>query len=578
MVALALRDYQVDACAAVRAEWAGGIRRLIVQLPTGAGKTAMASTLVAERVAQGQRALWLAHRSELLDQATQALGLQCPPLTSIGRVMASADECEATVVVASVQTLWRPRRMARLLAAGSFGLVVTDEAHHYVSAANREMLGALGCWQEGGPDVLGLTATIDRLDDIDLGHVYETVAYRQTVADAIDGGWLRPPRIRQVATDVDLDRVSVVAGEWSTAELDDEIMRAGVPDALVAAYQQWAPDRRKVLAFTPRVRSAAAVAAAFRAAGIPAEHVHGGTPVDERAAILARHRTGETIVLANVLVCAEGYDDPAIDAILWARPTGSRALVQQAIGRGLRRYPGLVDCLILDVVGTSSHHRLVGPGEIWPPSMAEAAEELLHSLLADGRKRRTAEIVRLSEAQGIPRAALNLVWRQCRVVVELIGGEKWCHIPVGDDERTGDGTGVAPYVGPALLTASQVGGAVAAVDMMDLSRYAWISVMGRWILPGGIELRPTDEDHWSVWVDGVEHEGGIGLLLAMGVAEDHAVRLRRDILADRQAPWRAAPPTAKQAAILARAGQPIPPTKGEASDAISALFADGKRR
>src|SRR5688500_13079260 len=151
--------------------------------------------------------------------------------------------------------------------------------------------------------------------------------------------------------------VRVRQGDFVERDLETLLLEANTPVHVVAAFKTQAAER-KALLFTPTVAMAHAMAETFCAAGIPAEALDGRTPLFERRAILQRLRAGQTRVVANCAVLTEGFDEPSVDCIIMARPTRSRPLYQQMLGRGTRTYPGKSDCLVLDVVGVSSRHTL----------------------------------------------------------------------------------------------------------------------------------------------------------------------------------------------------------------------------
>ena len=170
------------------------------------------------------------------------------------------------------------------------------------------------------------------------------------------------------------------------------LLAANAPEQVLEAFQEHARDR-KALCFTPTVKTAYAIAEAFQEAGIAAEALDGTTPLDERRAILERLHTGETQVVCNCGVLTEGFDEPSIDCIIMARPTQSRVLYTQMLGRGTRTYPGKPDCLILDVVGVTTSHRLQTVATLFELASGAATEEqsLLEAIEAQERERSSGE-------------------------------------------------------------------------------------------------------------------------------------------------------------------------------------------
>ncbi len=356
---LTLRPYQREAIDAATAAWAEGIRRPAVVLATGLGKSFIFAQLASEYIERtGKRVLILAHRDELVSQAMEEVSGVDPHL-SVGRVRAADNDVKHEVVVASVQTLSRPRRLAQLLEHSSYGdardigLVITDECHHSVSPSYIRIYEAL-------PDAvhLGVTATLARGDGIGLGSVWDDVVYDRSIAWGIKKGYLSPVRGIAVRTpELDLSRVKKSGGDYQVNELGHALSDSGVLDAIPKAYLEHAANRPGV-AFLPTVETAEYTAEALRNAGITSAVISGATPREERARIFEDHRTGRVQVLSNCMVLTEGWNGPHTSCIVMARPTQSNPLYVQMVGRGTRTYPGKTDCLVLDIVGAGRDNKL----------------------------------------------------------------------------------------------------------------------------------------------------------------------------------------------------------------------------
>jgi len=346
---LPLRDYQRDAITAIERAWAAGVRRPAVVLPTGAGKTVVFSHLIAGRRArEGGRALVLAHRDELIEQAVDKLRAVAPHL-HIGVVKGTRNEVEADVVVATVQTLASATRRA---AVRDVDMIVIDEAHHATAATYRAILDHYGA------PAVGVTATMARTDGAALGEIWDKIVYRRDILDMIEAKHLLPARGKRIKVpDLDLDALKRNHGDYQDGELGDALSASLAPGLVAKAYVEHASDHSGVL-FAPTVASAYVFADALNEAGIITETVHGALPVAERRAILKRLRTGDTQVVSNCMVLTEGFDEPRISCGVICRPTTSAGLYTQMVGRVLRPYPGQTMALVLDVVGVSSRHRL----------------------------------------------------------------------------------------------------------------------------------------------------------------------------------------------------------------------------
>ena len=355
---VALRQYQLEALDRIDEAEARGVRRQLLVAATGLGKTVMFCGLAERRKA---RTLIIAHRDELIEQAAAKVR-EVWPETSVGVVKAERDDVHAHVVVASIQTLARGHRLDRLIASTEsilrpcdpFDLLVVDEAHHAAADTYRRVLDRFGT----GPLVLGVTATPDRGDGKGLDDLFDEIVAAYDIRWGIRSGYLSDLRGIQVRVDFDLGAVKVRRGDYDQGQAGTMMEAAGAPEHIVDAWCQHAKGRR-TLVFTPTVHMAVLVADAFAVEGVRAGMVSGDTPMDQRRALLGAYSRGDLDVMVNCAVLTEGYDEPRTDCIVVARPTQSRALYTQMIGRGTRRHPDKTDCLVLDVVGASSIHSLV---------------------------------------------------------------------------------------------------------------------------------------------------------------------------------------------------------------------------
>lgn len=356
--AIALRPYQREAIARVIAARRDGVKRMVVCLPTGAGKTVIFSELA--RIAK-RPVLVIAHRRELVQQArdkvARALGDGAVVAIEQGSETAHDD---ARVVVASIRSL-REERLARVMAARRFGLVVYDECHHAPAEDNQRVLRSLGAFDDDWTGtLLGFTATTARGDGMGLDGVFERIVYRRGIADMVADGYLAPLRGYRITTAADLANVTAGAGDFVIEELA-EAVDIESRNALVArSIQELARDRR-TLAFCVNVRHARHLARALNAIGVPTGIVHGTMKLDRRAQTLADFRAGRLAAVTNVGVLTEGFDDPGVSCVAMARPTRSDGLYAQCVGRGTRLAPGKVDCLVLDFVDLSERSLVTLP-------------------------------------------------------------------------------------------------------------------------------------------------------------------------------------------------------------------------
>ena len=345
-----LRSYQREAIAAVLEARRAGVRRMVVCLPTGAGKTVIFSHLA--ELARRQ-VLVLAHREELLSQAREKLqqALRGTAVVALERG-AERGASDAKVLVCSIRSL-HEQRLAEVIRARNVGLVIYDECHHAAAEDNLRVLRQIGVFEPNWPGtLLGFTATTARGDGKGLDEVFERIVYSRSLPDLIDAGYLSPLRGFRVSTAADLTRLSAFGADFREEELADAV-DIEERNALVArSIQELARDRRTI-AFCVTVNHARNLCRSLNVLGLPAGIVHGAMPGAHREQALADFRAGTTQVMCNVAVLTEGFDDPGVSCIAMARPTRSEGLYAQCVGRGTRLHPGKKDCLILDFVDLS---------------------------------------------------------------------------------------------------------------------------------------------------------------------------------------------------------------------------------
>lgn len=346
-----LRPYQKEAIKAVVDARNQGVKRMVVCLPTGAGKTVIFSRLAS---LAKKHVIVLAHREELLTQAKTKIENTLADqnvLVDIEQGQHYARD-DAKIVVCSIRSL-RSERLAKLREGRDIGLVIYDECHHAPAEDNRRVLRELGCFdRDWQGTLLGFTATTRRGDRIGLGEVFEEIVYTRTIAQMIQDGYLVGLRGYRVATEADLRRVGGSGEDFNVDELA-EAVDIQERNALVArAIQELARDRRTI-AFCVTVAHAKNLSRALNKIGVPAGVIHGEMKSEQRAFVLKNFREGNFQALTNVAVLTEGFDDPEVSCIAMARPTRSSSLYTQCVGRGTRLFPGKEDCLVLDFVDVS---------------------------------------------------------------------------------------------------------------------------------------------------------------------------------------------------------------------------------
>jgi ATP-dependent helicase IRC3 len=354
-----LRPYQSEALAAVRDAYLAGKRRVIVSLPTGTGKTVVFAHF-PRVLKMKKRLLVLAHREELLLQARDQFRSIDPELKAEIEQSSTHATSDAKVVIASVPTLARSGARLSRFQPDEFSIVVVDEAHHAVAPSYRRIFDHFGLFE---PHVsrylIGFTATPRRGDKQGLGEVFQEVCYARDMREMIADRYLCPITGWRVDTDLSLDNVKVRHGDFIESQLAHVVNTPLRNSLLVNAYRDLAPGRRTIV-FCVDVAHAQDVHRSFAEAGIRAAPVWGELSRDQRRATLAAFSAGEIDLVTNCNVLTEGFDEPRVDCVIMARPTRSKLLYAQMVGRGTRLHPGKRDLMVIDVADNSRTHQLSG--------------------------------------------------------------------------------------------------------------------------------------------------------------------------------------------------------------------------
>ena len=347
---LNLRPYQLEAVNAVDEEWAKGIRRTLMVLPTGTGKTICFSETARRQTEKQRKTLILAHRAELLEQAADKL----KRATGIDSALDKADSHGADtlfpVVVGSVQTLMRESRLKEY-SPDAFKTIIVDEAHHCLSDSYQKVLNYFE-----QSNVLGVTATPDRGDMKNLGSYFESLAYEYPLAKAIRDGYLSPIKAQTIPLNIDLTGVRTQNGDYAAGDLGSALdpYLDQIADVIAEKYAD-----RKTVVFLPLVDTSKHFKELLTSRGLKALEVNGNSK--DREEVLKEFDDMETGVLCNSMLLTEGWDCPSVDCVVVLRPTKIRSLYCQMIGRGTRLHKGKDHLLILDFLWHTSRHELCRP-------------------------------------------------------------------------------------------------------------------------------------------------------------------------------------------------------------------------
>lgn len=545
-----LRPYQQEATTAFFEALKENRRRQLVVLPTGSGKTVLfghisklfhdgfgLSDLRHKLAIHTDRPiLVIAHRSELLDQAEQKIHYVWPD-AYMGRIQGSRNEQLGEVLLASTQTLVAGREIPNP------GLIIFDESHHARASGAFGVLDKLGVFEPDGPILLGVTATPSRSDGTELGDLFEHLTYEKTILQMIMDGYLADVRgIKVSVPGLNLGTVRTTAGDYNAKDLSYAMNGEDVLDAVVDAVKTHAAGR-KCIVFAVDVKHSQALAERFQISGVKAASIDGEMSSEERTSILQMFANNHIRILVNCNLLTEGFDQPDVDTVVIARPTRSRSLYTQMVGRGLRLHPNKTDALVLDLTGASE-------------------DKSLQTLTTLMRTQRKATVLSQTD-------------------IEADDEDTTDALPMDDGESVGEWlTRVEVTKREKQENAERV---VEAINLFaNRTRYRWqefndsfaISYEdGRWAY-----LYRDGNDYWPVLELNNEkfmplHDKAIPLAYAQGVAEGF-LQLLESKIAQKDADWQAAPMSQRQQYLLDkyRIRYDKSWTRGMASDALSRAF------
>ncbi|PLW22655.1 hypothetical protein PCASD_11883 [Puccinia coronata f. sp. avenae] len=381
------RPYQQDSLDACLNALHRGVYRIGVSLPTGSGKTTVFLNLIhkipAKRVGSNAapwRSMIIVNSVELAHQTLRQLK-KLFPKTLVGTEQgAKHSSDDAEVIVATYQSLHSKERY-RKFDPTHFKCIIVDEAHHALSTSylqilsyfnrqidyqNNARLGSENNTTSPQVPIIGFSATFSRHDRLALSAVFEEIVYHYELRDMIQAGWLAPARFTSVKVDMDLSQVALTSGQepdYVPDRLAEVVDTDPINELLVSIYLERAASRKSTLIFTINILHMYRLANKFREAGIDARVIFSGTPPLERKVLLDEFRSSKFPVLVNCAVLTEGADVPNVDCVILARPTRSRTLLIQMIGRGLRKSSetGKTDCLLIDIFGSVERGVIVNP-------------------------------------------------------------------------------------------------------------------------------------------------------------------------------------------------------------------------
>lgn len=345
-----LRPYQNDIIAQARDLMREGVKSILIVAPTGSGKTALTASMLKTAASRGMSSWFIVHRRELIMQSSRAfnkIGLHH------GVISSGFDFRPSLTQICSIQTLVR-----RYESLPKPKLIVYDECHHLGASSWDHIYN-----QFSDAFHIGLTATPMRLDGKGLSKYFGRMVLGPSVSALIDGGYLSPYKL-YAPQSIDLSSVGKSMGDYKKSDLTTVMEKPQIVGDILEHYRKYCDGKRTII-FCHSIEFSKRIVSLFRENGIEAAHIDGGGDSGFRDSTIERFSRGEIKVLSNVDLFGEGFDLPAIECVIQARPTMSTSLHLQQVGRSLRTYDGKTHAVIVDTVGNWERHGLPDDDRDW---------------------------------------------------------------------------------------------------------------------------------------------------------------------------------------------------------------------
>src|SRR5665648_360273 len=340
-----LREHQQAALCNLQTMRDHGESIALLYHATGTGKTV---TAVSDAKRLGKRTLFLAHTKELVTQAQHTFN-DLWDNAETGLYVAEQKDKDAYVVCSSIQSISRNLEEFK---PDDFGYVIIDECHHGAAATYKKVLSYFK------PEfTLGLTATPDRADGESILEDFKNIAHKLDLKDAVELGELVPIRCIRVKTNVDLSTVRINGINYYSQDLESKLFVPERNKLLAETYLNYVKDKKTVV-FCASVRHATEISELFKQHGIKSEAVSGSLKSSERSRILDQYENGDIHVLCACDLLNEGWDSPKTEVLFMARPTLSKTLYVQQLGRGMRRSEGKECLMVFDFIDNASMFNL----------------------------------------------------------------------------------------------------------------------------------------------------------------------------------------------------------------------------
>ncbi|MCM1380773.1 MAG: DEAD/DEAH box helicase [Muribaculaceae bacterium] len=312
---------------------------------TGTGKTV---TAVSDAKRFGKRTLFVAHTRELVEQAVQTFSELWKDV-DVGRFYDSVKQPDTYIVCGSIQSVALNLDMFK---ENDFGYIIIDEAHHASAETYQKVLSYFA------PEfTLGLTATPERADDKNIIDIFKNTAHKLDIQTAVEIGELVPVRCIRIHTNIDLTKVRFNSVQYNIRDLESKIFVPERNKLIVDVFMEYSSNKRTVI-FCASVKHAEEIAEMINDRGVRACAVSGSMKTSERREYLAKFQSGEIKALCACDLLNEGWDCPETEVLFMARPTMSKVLYTQQLGRGMRLADGKECLIVFDFVDNASQYNM----------------------------------------------------------------------------------------------------------------------------------------------------------------------------------------------------------------------------
>lgn len=402
-----LRDYQIECLEEINKSEK---KYNLVMSSVGSGKTVIFSELAVN--AKG-RVLIVVPSTELREQAELKLK-EINPDVSVGSVQADLDNVDAKIVVSTRQSLTHSKstRLKRMLEHGDFEYLIVDESHQAPNQLKKVLLRL-----NNNVKVIGFTATPYTKECIEL---FGQPIFRRTILDMIDSEFLVEPYAMLVKSKTNISNVKMSKGDFAQGELEDTVNNAERNQLIIESYKKFASDRKLTLVFAAGCEHGKELLKEFLVSGIKSAYIDGETNKEVRKEIINDFKKQKIQVLINVMTLTTGFDVPETDCIIVCRPSKSRILFEQILGRGLRLAPEKKDCLIIDIQDIVKKHDLMDISTVFNTNIRSGetykkAKKRIEDEVKKEEERKQKEEIRRIEKERIKLQELEIIAQRVKM-------------------------------------------------------------------------------------------------------------------------------------------------------------------